>query len=219
MVLFGLTFPLDEQREFFQKMALILIPIVAGAIVTKFTTDSWQVTKEKLEIKRTILSDYEQSYKQMSLLIENFVYRIIEAYIKYAPTSTTEKFDDYDNSKYGIETYIEILDVFDDKPKQKLQNEFKKFNDDMGKASLIQNRFVSSVRLYFSNESLDPKRKEIENSINDCNDIVLKLINCNTSKEAIELYNHFKDANKVTISKMKDLEDLLVLLKFRQINL
>ena len=83
VVLFGLADPLDEQREFFQQIALILIPIVAGGIVTKFTTNSWQVTKEKLEIKRKILSDFEESYKQISLLSENFVYTVIESYIQY----------------------------------------------------------------------------------------------------------------------------------------
>lgn len=79
-----------------------------GGFATRFTTNSWQITKEKIAIKRNILSDYEQSYKSISLLMENFVYRLTEFYVVYEESTETIPFEDYSNSGYAKKAIREL---------------------------------------------------------------------------------------------------------------
>lgn len=105
---FAFALPDGSSKELATQISIILVPIIVGGFATRFTTNSWQITKEKIAIKRNILSDYEQSYKSISLLMENFVYRLTEFYVVYEESTETIPFEDYSNSGYAKKAIREL---------------------------------------------------------------------------------------------------------------
>jgi hypothetical protein len=59
--------------DFLKQIILILIPTFAGAFTSKFVMDSWQSRKEKNDIKRQILSEYDNYVPKTWSLIATFL--------------------------------------------------------------------------------------------------------------------------------------------------
>ena len=213
------TIPDQLTKEYIQKITIILIPIVAGGIATKFTTNSWQITKEKLSIKRKILSDYEESYKKISMLLENFLYQVIESYIVYEKDTTSILFEDFSNDAFQITTYLKFPSNIDDKPDKKFNWEYTVLSEKLRETSFIQNRFVSSIRLYYQDDALDKTRLEIEKTLKNEQDLLQKFIHSNNANEMISTYKQFQEQSEIVITQMKSLETYMVGLAFREINL
>src|SRR3989442_1350591 len=122
----------DVSKEF----SLILIPITAGGIVTKFTTDSWQITKEKLE-----------------------------------------------------------------------------------DAAITQNKLLSSTRLYFGNEELEKLIIQLGDELNNKLDVLRRLMFSDNPTELEKYYKLFTEKTKEVKNKVKEVEEKMIKLKFREINL
>ena len=204
--------------EFTQNVAIILIPIIIGGIVTKFTTNSWQTTKEKIEIKKGILTDYEKSYKYISVIIDNFVYKITEYYIIYNKTQTSIGFPQYSNVNNKITAYLDIKNA-NEIPNLKFEKEYDELKNKIYEASLIKNRVISNIRLYFGDDELETNCIKLNNLLNDKQDIVQRFVNSvnvNEIKEYYEIFDAKRDPIKETF---KEFEEKMIKLKFQKINL
>lgn len=201
-----------------KEISLILIPIVAGGIVTKFTTDSWQITKEKLRIKRDILSEYETSYKLIANLSDNFLNRVIESYIIYKAESNAIPFDSYTNPVMGITAFLKFPEE-NHQPIKKFEDEYNELTKKLDDASITQNKLLSSIRLYYGNKELETSLNEILKILNDRLDILRRLM---FSEKPEDLENYFKiyeDKTKTVKEKIRDVENKIIELKFSEINL
>ena len=208
----------DPHREFVQQVSIVLIPIVAGGAAAKFTTSSWQITKEKISIKRKILSDYEESYKHIGLLLENFIYQVIKGYVVYQKDASTIDFDDYSNSELTITAYLKFPQG-ENNPYEKFKSEYKNLQNDMRITSFIQNRLFSSIRLYYGDESLQTSISKLEKTLNMEQDLVQRFIYSADANELLERYKLFQTLNKKSTQQMKSLENYMIDLPFREISI
>jgi len=202
----------DVSKEF----SLILIPITAGGIVTKFTTDSWQITKEKLGIKRDILSDYENSYKLIGILSDNFLYRVVESYIIYKSKPNSIPFKDY--TRPEIEAFL-VFPEEDHQPIKQFQIDYNEFRKKLEDAAITQNKLLSSTRLYFGNEELEKLIIQLGDELNNKLDVLRRLMFSDNPTELEKYYKLFTEKTKEVKNKVKEVEEKMIKLKFREINL
>ena len=205
--------------DFIMNVLVIVIPIIIGGIVTKYTTSSWQITKEKIMIKRNILENYGKSYKLISILLENFVYKVTESYIVYEESSDTIPFEDYSNVDHEISAYIQYPKEESEKPHKKFASEYEGLNKKLEEPSIIQNKFLSDVRLYYADKEIEDNIHKLEKDLTDTEDIILRLQFSKDGNELKKYYKIFMEVNKNATDKMKELENKMVELKFREINL
>ena len=215
------SFWVDDQsrKDFSKNVAIILIPIVAGAVITKFTTNSWQVTKEKIAIKQCILNDYADSYKKMSILQDNFVFTVIEKYVIFTNDDSEKQLKYYSRSEQEIFAYlpdkIQPMEV----PKEKCKKEYEKVRQELHTASILQNKFISEIRLHFDNDILSDRVGELKKLI-DTRSIIIQrfMISCNTD-ELKEFFERHIDTISVIKNKFKEIEMIMIKQKFREVGL
>ena len=217
--IFSFTLENVAQREFAKQVSIIIIPIVAGGIVAKFTTNSWQITKEKIEIKEKILIQYATSYKRISLLIENYMYKVIEEYIIYTNNGTSIRFPLYDNKDHKINAYISKTISGDKLPSEKFKDEYQKLKIQIYDASFVQNTFFSNIRLHFSVKKLERAAKKLEGLLNNQQDIVQRFMHSTNVDEIINFYTMFDNTKTNVNNKFEEIEDMMVNLKFRGVTL
>jgi len=211
--------------DFIKSAYLIIIPIIAVGITTKISTSYWQLNKERLSIKRDFLDDYEKSYKRRSTLGENFSYKIIEPYVVYASDSDTIKFIGYSITKINktkisepIQAFLKLSKSDNEKPFKKFWNDYLNFQNEVHKSTFFSNKFMSSYRLYCEQDiELEKKINKLENNLNVSEDILLRLMHSNGSKELLNCYELFHKANKSIINQLKDVELNMVELKFKKL--
>lgn len=203
--------------DFTKSVLLILVPIIAGGIATKISTNSWQLNKEKTTIKRNLLADYEQSYKSRSLLIENFCYQITESYIVYEKDSNTIPFPSYSNTDYQITAFLKLGDPKKEKPIVKYVKEYENFQNKKYDSTFFANKFMSSYRLYYEqNKTLEDEICRLEKDLNIAEDAVLRLMHSKSSEDLLRFYDIFKIINDRIILQLKSVELLMVDLEFRK---
>ena len=66
-----------KNNDFLRDMILVLIPTIVGAITSKFIINSWQSRKEKNDIKRKILTEYDDHVAKTFSLIGIFVEQVV----------------------------------------------------------------------------------------------------------------------------------------------
>lgn len=217
-------FPTHVDWDFIKSTYLIIIPIIAGGITTKISTNYWQLNKERLAIKRDFLSDYEESYKRRSTLSENFLYKIIEPYVVYESDSESVEFAEYsiteiDGTKVSepINAYLKLSSSKDKKPIQENLDSYTNFQKEIHECSYFSNKFLSSYRLYYiKNEDLENKIEALQKKLNMSEDIVLRLMHSENSKQLLNCFELFNQENKKIIKLLKDIELNMVELEFKK---
>lgn len=203
--------------NFTKSVLLILIPIITGGIATKVSTNSWQLNKEKITIKRNLLLYHEQSYKSRSMLIENFCYQIIESYIVYEKGNNTIPFPNYSNPDYQITAFLKLSDPEKEKPIVKYVKEYENFQSKKYDATFFANMFMSSYRLYYEkNQQLEDELGRLEKDLNNAEDIMLRLMHSKSPEELLQFYDAFMIINDRIILQLKSVELQMVDLKFRK---
>ena len=210
--------------DFVKTAYLLIIPIIAGGITTKISTNYWQLNKERLSIKRDFLSDYEKSYKRRSTLSENFLYKIIEPYVIYESDSESVEFEEYsiteiDGTKISepINAHLKLLAIKDGKPIKTNLDSYTKFQNEIHECSFFSNKFLSSYRLYcIKNEGLEKKIDALQKKLNMSEDIVLRLMHSEDSKQLLNCFKLFDQENKKIIKLLEEIELNMVELKFKK---
>lgn len=206
-------------QEFSKNVAIILIPIVAGVIATKFTADSWYITKEKIAIKQNILCDYADSYKKMSILHDNFMFNVIENYVIFTDTGSAKPFNIYSREKFGIQAFLPNSIEQTNLPKEKCKNEFIKLQSTLYEASILQNKLFSGIRLHFDDKNLEGKINELKDLIDDQAIIIQRFMNSSSANEVEEFFNKYMDTIVPIKCKFEEVELIMINLKFREITL
>src|SRR5574337_48659 len=64
-------------------LAEAIIPILVGAAVGHKSINHWQEKKDRIASKNNIFTDYAQSFKCHSTLLDNFVERVFKSYVVF----------------------------------------------------------------------------------------------------------------------------------------
>jgi len=211
----------DESiREFSKNVAIILIPIVAGGITTKFTTNAWQVTKEKFAIRQNILEDYTNSYKKMSILQDNFVFLVIEKYIRFTDDGSGKELKLYSRPKHEIHAYLPKIIESPELPKTLCKIEFEKLQNDLREASILQNKLFSKIRLHFDNDDpLLKEMRELKGLINEQGIIIQRYMESKDVSELEKFFDMYNNTVDNIEKKFRDVEKMMIEQKFREISL
>jgi len=207
----------QQTQEFSKNISMILIPIIAGGITTKFTTNSWQINKEKMAIKQNILLDYTESYKKMSILHDNFMFNVIENYVIFTNNNSEKPFHAYSRKKFNINAFLPQSIEQTMLPKEKCKNEYMQLQKSLHIASIIQNQLFSKIRLYFDDTDLEIQINELKELIDDQAIIIQRFMNSSNIDEIEKFFNIYVDTIGTIIDKFKKVELTMVNLKFRKI--
>jgi hypothetical protein len=206
---------MDIDYEFLKSLALVLIPIGTGALVTRYVTNYWQTTKEKLEIKRKILSDYQESYKRQSGLLDEFMFRVFEEYLVQENSGADIPIPEYDDKERKIESFLQFPSNIDGQPKMRFSSEHKKLLQNIDKAVDIGNRFLSSTRLYHAESTLERQLRELEDKFDTCELIIQRFMISKNGNKFLESYEMYKKVSDEIIEDIKKIELELVELKLQ----
>lgn len=189
-------------REFSNNTSLILIPIVAGGIVTKFTTDSWQITKEKNIIKKQILEKYN-----------HFIPKMYSSFIIFAELMY-RKYVDFPNSKYdqntGTTKYTILPITSANNPHAKFSADCDKFRDEYWQTTFNGNEFLRYFRFYYQNSELEKELLILRSKLGAAYVIFEQFIYCKDEKEFEEYYEKITNMNKTVREEMKKFESKLI---------
>jgi hypothetical protein len=85
-------------------------------------------------------------------------------------------------------------------------------------ASIVQNKFLSNIRLYFEDD-LQKQISKIQGILNDKTDITLRLLSSKNPSELKEFFRYYEKTISDAQIAIRELETKMVSLKFRKINL
>jgi hypothetical protein len=130
-----------DLTEIVRDVIIVLIPTAMGVITSKWITNSWQQRKEETEIKRKILEQMDESYHKSYSLIANFVNRVHRGYDEYTPR--------YDANNNMLPQQMIFPTNSSEMPFNKFKDEFLRFQKEYDDISYAENRFGSSLALYY----------------------------------------------------------------------
>ena len=122
-----------DSTEFYQQIALILIPTAIGALTSKWITNSWQSKKEKNELKRKILEEYDNHIPKTWTMIKLFVNKMFESSSpkKDFPNECKVFINDYFELTYAANKFLRSLRLYY-KEELGLEQKFLKIVEDFG---------------------------------------------------------------------------------------
>ena len=194
--------PEDPFLTFGFDLILIIVPTVAGAIMSKILTGSWQKRKEIVEMKKSIISKLDLSLHEHNMDLRFFVSEVAK---QYFDRSSEKYIPEKDKMEYT--STKPLPKKISEMPEQKFADEFKKLMKRDLETHKNYGIFISDLRLYYNHEQLSSKaigyyRKEWKNLLKEFEDFM-------TSKNHKEFNEHYDKF----FEKSKDLGDKLI--KFR----
>lgn len=235
----------DPNFSFLRSLALAVIPIVVGGIVTRFSTNFWQEKKDKIQTKKDILTDYDQSYKKQSVLLDTFVIRMYESYLTYdndtmlqPHTSNKEKYvihkikgveftevdgyqfykeDKYNDKKREIIGFIKFpLLHKEEHPLRKLSREYEKLLSEIDKTVFSANRLFSNLRLFYQNSSdVIEELTKIDSKMDDLMGILGRMIYSRNIVDFVTFDHLYDELSEEVTADIKNFENDFVKLKLK----
>ena len=189
--------------KFFTDIVLVLIPAIAGIITAWKITDRWQTKKERNEIKRKILAEYDDHTAKTYSLIGIFIDKMLRSYAIHTETKVIKE--------KGVSEYTIELKNESENPYNKFSVECKKFVDEYWELSYLGNRFITSLQLYYGDRELVKEHEKIVEQFGIAYLLCEKFIHVKNAKEFIE---YRKSINK----ELEEIKNLMSILESKLIN-
>lgn len=132
---------MELDYEFIKNLVLVVIPTLIGIIGSKLLVNSWQIKKEKFALRKSILTNFEETWP----LAESMIYAF---YLKIS--------SEYADVKQNVEYVDGKIDVNWKYPIEESEKPFNKFNEDfnlltqqLSKIAHKINGFRGLIILYF----------------------------------------------------------------------
>lgn len=181
-----------DLTEIVRDVLIVLIPTSMGMITSKWITNSWQSRKEKMEIKRKILEQMDESYHRYYSLIANFINHVNRGYDDYTPR--------YDASGTMLPQQMIFPTNISDMPFNKFKDEFLIFQKEHDDIAYSMNRFGSSVALYFP--SLLDQMDKVDQTLEIAFHAAIKLYHCQDKMSFEVCFSVAKD----TLNKAREIQ-------------
>lgn len=188
--------------QFLKSIILVLIPTGIGAYVTTVLTNSWQSKKEKNEIKRKILSDYDNHAPKTYSLIGTFHDKIFREYVDHGESNFV---------KEEGRTHYKVINISETNPPiQKFPTICHKFIDEYWEASYAANQFLRSLRLYYHDEELEKEHEKLVERLGITYLMTEKLIYATNTPDFLHHLKEIDEELPIIRNAMKDFETKLI---------
>lgn len=174
----------DSQNELLKDIALIAIPTIGGAITSKYVVSAWQSQKEKNEIKRKILSQYDDHVPKTFTLLGIFV------------QNTRSQFNTDWNHQFPL--------------RKSFPEEWKKFVEEYLQLSYAGNRFLRSLRFYYDDPELAKAYEKMIQQFADIFQTCQELVSVKNESDYQEKNKEFEEKLESIRISMRDFESILV---------
>ena len=186
---------------FEEQLVLMIIPVVSGILASKWITNSYQKNKEKSDLKRTILSEFTESYTKKYTLTRIFSKFVIEQYASIKDDKIT---------------YFETFPEKDDeKPSKKYYEEWKKFSKDFHEISFSSNILVRSMNFYYNDEQLSGKISELSDKLYDAYELTRLFFESDDLTEFHERYKKVDQKLCEVLEMTGNIEYILITTKIK----
>ena len=184
-----------DLTEIVRDVIIVLIPTLIGVFTSKWITNSWQQRKEETEIKRKILEQMDESYHKSYSLLANFVNHVHRGYDDYTPR--------YDANGKLLPQQVIFPTNSSDMPFNKFKDDFLKFQKEYDDISYAENRFGSSLALYYP--SLLNQLGKIDENLDMAFHTAIKLYHCQDKMSFEVCFDVAKEALNEARSKQQEL--------------
>lgn len=185
--------------EFLFQLILVSVPVLAGIITSKWVVNSWQERKEKSEIKRKVLTDFENSFERDFELADIFYSLLMENYTNYSEVGGPSK-NDF-NPKLQIPFDHRLKEV------KIILEDFKKLQKDLYQNRFTESTFTSSLNLYFGQTISEKELSLVKDQVDWLYLQVRKLVNSKTKEEFIQNsidYDSLYNEVRITVKDFKE---------------
>lgn len=122
----GIVDPWGFNDRFWKDLILVIIPIIFGIITTIKLTDRWQIRKEKLDIRRKILEEFDNTIVRYAFRLTTFNRVLSQQYTKIKEDTTLNQYGRIDNLDISFPTNP------DEYPSKILSQHYLEIAKDMG---------------------------------------------------------------------------------------
>ena len=199
------------ENSFIQEIILISIPTVSAFLTSLYVTNTWQIRKEKLELRRKILGEVDNSLVNSLQTLKNFSRLLWQEY----KTNTSNKSKEESDKSNLYE--IKFPSDKSEHPNPKFKKEHDGFLTKYAEDTFELWKFSSTVKLYYEEKlfedfdkivkNLEPARVELE-----------KLYNSNSGAEFDLFHNRFMAIRKDIEREIIQFKEKLIASKIKKLN-
>lgn len=151
---------MEIDYEFLKNVVLVIIPTLIGVFSSKFIINSWQIRKEKFNIKKEILKEFDLTIPKARHNMQKFAWNLIDF--------TEQDLKNTHQKKYSVES-IE----HQKKSKKDIEKNYQHFLEIQKEIFDAISNFKSSLLLYFTNN--DELQKLFEQLITEMDSTIFAL--------------------------------------------
>lgn len=188
--------------DFWQNFLLVIIPVLITIGSSKWIVNSWQIQKEKSELRKNILSEFDESYPKLGQYMFETFFKIRYAYV------------DPSKVEYDKPTRLEDL-VFPDEveaqPLKKFNHILEEIHSEFSIFNSATTKFLSSVTLYFDNISeIRDECKIINEYGSKLYKLLHQIIYSQNKEDFIKWCREYEKINKLQLEKINFVKIILV---------
>ena len=197
-----------DNLDFWKNFLLVIIPVIITVYSSKFIVYSWQIQKEKSELRKSILSEFDESYPKLGQWMFETFFKIRYSYIDHSKI-------EYDKSK-TMEEVIIFPDSIIEQPLKKFGHVLDEIHKEVNRFNFSTTKLFSSLILYFDNEP------EIRKECVICGDygnqlykLLHQIIYSKNKEDFFKFCSEYGRINKLQIQKMNFIRIMLVYEKIK----
>lgn len=190
--------------ELFKQVLIVIIPIIGSAISAYKITSSWQIRKDKIEMKKTVLIAFKDSAKKVYNIQENFAMKLVS---KYGTVVNKDKLIENGTLEIAAKTFPTNVA---EQPLSRFIKEHHEAQEDLIKARYDGSHFLTLLVLYYKNDSLKEKYLNLQRHLRDRWLTVEKMTNSTNGSDFVTAANEYHKKTEQVRELLNDLEESLV---------
>lgn len=189
--------------EFLEKIILIAIPLIIAIIGSKLVINSWQIKKEKFNLRLEILKDFSKTYPYGLSISSRFYQKLTSNYVIF-PKNTKAKGE-------IIQGVLDFPINNENLPKEKFSEEHKQMIDEITEINFNSTLFVSSIELYFEESNNIIKQfDKIAKCMNGVDQSLYDMVNSSQKEEFEKANLNYHMHNKALRKEIFEGQKLLI---------
>ncbi len=194
--------------DFWKNLLLVVIPVLITVYASKTIVNSWQIQKEKSEIRKNLLVEFDEGYSQLGQFMFELFYKIRYSYV------------DQSKIKFGsvltVEEGIDFPTDVNQQPLAKFKDDILGLLESFSKSNTAQTKFLSSVILYFDKASDIMKECDKSNTHGkDLNVLLHQIIHSTNKKDFVSSCKLFGEINQKMIQRNNFIRIMIVYEKMK----
>jgi len=199
-----------NSKDFFENLILVIAPVLITIYGSNRIISSWQMQKEKSELRKSILHEFDQTHPKLGQFMFEMFYKIRYSYI------------DYSRVRHDQITTSDILVFPSDKHEQPLSRFGNMLNELLIKQSefnAADTKFRSTIMTYFDNI------EDFSTTLQQCNEfghIIYKLLHeiiySTDESEFKRLYKKFEEIHSEQQKKFAVIRIMIIYEKLKNLD-